>query len=400
MRIAIIIIVLNIIIILIDFLSYRAINESFNQILSKHILSKIVFFIPTILTLGFLAYAIIKTAMGGENIYTANLFYTVFGLFVLFFLPKLNLSIFYLLDSFVFFLAKKHLFINTIGLSVSVILFLFVAHGLSINRDNFQVRTQELTSTKIPSSFNGSKIIQISDLHIGSFHDRPQSIEKMVETINKENADIIVFTGDMVSNYAKELDEFVPVLQKLKANYGKFSILGNHDYGEYVSWKSKEEEHENLEHLKKMHQAAGFTLLNNENRNIEINGDAIQLVGIENWGLPPFPQYGKLAESIENIDENIFTILLSHDPSHWRAEVLNHSFIDLTLSGHTHAMQFGFEIGSWQWSPVSFKYKEWGGLYQDKNQYLYVNRGTGYIGLPGRVGIRPEITKIVLNSAK
>lgn len=396
MRFIIIILLISGLIALLDFLSFRAINTAFGQILSKQLWAKAIFFSTTGLFLLFLGIAFLK-AMNKPNIFTANDFYIAFGLFVLFFLPKLHLSIFYSIDSLVFVLFKKQLFINYFGVALSTFSLLFVAHGIFINKTNYQVRDQIINSTKLNSNSEPLSIIQISDIHIGSFHNNLDAIQKMVDQVNTENPDLIVFTGDMVSNYADEMDEFIPILKQLSAKYGKYAILGNHDYGEYVQWKSEEEELANLEKLKAKHQAIGFTLLDNKNTTLNIKGQSIQLIGVENWGLPPFPQYGKLAESSENLDTSIFTILLSHDPSHWRAQVLDQKFIDLTLSGHTHAMQFGIEIGSWQFSPVAFKYKEWGGLYEQDQQALYVNRGTGYIGFPGRMGIRPEITKLILN---
>lgn len=395
MRFIIIILLISGLIGLLDFLSFRAINTAFEQVLSKQLWAKALFFSSTGLFLLFLALAFFK-ALSHPSIFTANDFYIAFGLFVLFFLPKLHLSIFYSLDSLLFVLFKKQLFINYFGVALSVVSLLFVAHGIFINKTNYQVRDQIISSNKLNSNTEPLSIIQISDMHIGSFHNNLEAIQKMVNQVNAEKPDLIVFTGDMVSNYAEEMDEFIPILKQLSAKYGKYAILGNHDYGEYVQWKSETEELANLENLKAKHQAIGFTLLNNKNTRLNIKGQTLQLIGVENWGLPPFPQYGKLAESSENLDPSIYTILLSHDPSHWRAQVLDQKFIDLTLSGHTHAMQFGIEIGSWQFSPVAFKYKEWGGLYEQDQQALYVNRGTGYIGFPGRMGIRPEITKLIL----
>lgn len=400
MKILFFIILTLAIIVGLDMLSYKAINLRFNQIFTRSIVAKSLFFFTTALALSLLVYGIIRAAMDPSNIFVANYFYTFFGIFVLFALPKLGISIFYLLDQIVFLVIKKQHYINSFGLIVSGISFFWVLHGLTLNKDNFQVRTEQFASLKIPPAFEGFKIIQISDLHIGSFHNHPKSIQKLVEEINEQKPDLIVFTGDLVSNYAGEVDEFIPILSQLSAQYGKYSIMGNHDYGEYVRWKSKAEAQQNIENLKLKHAKIGFSLLDNKNANINISNASIQLIGVENWGLPPFPQYGNLKKSIEDIDQNLFTILLSHDPSHWRAEVLNYPFIDLTLSGHTHAMQLGFELGSWQWSPVAWKYKEWGGLYKEQNQYLYVNRGTGFIGLPGRIGIRPEITSIILSQKK
>jgi len=397
MKLSIIIILIVALLFSFDYLSFKAINLAFSNILTENKIAKIIYLSTSGIILFLLAIAFIRME-NTPNAFKPNLFYPIFGLIVLFFIPKINISIFYLLDSLSFVIIKKHLFINYIGIGISTLLFLFIAHGMTINKTNFQVRKQIITSSKIPASFNNFKIIQISDLHIGSFHNNINAVTKIVNIINQEEPDLIVFTGDMISNYAEEVDEFIPELSKLSAKYGKYAILGNHDYSDYVKWKTKELKEQNLKNLEEKHSKIGFELLNNENKNIVINNDTIQLVGVENWGLPPFPQHGKLKESTQGLDENKFTVLLSHDPSHWRAEVLKFPFIDLTLSGHTHAMQFGIEIGSWQFSPVALKYKEWGGIYSQGKQKLYVNRGTGYIGFPGRVGIRPEITLFVLQN--
>ncbi len=380
-----------------DFFSYKAINSAFDDILKKNLIAKIIFLSSSGIIIVFIVIGLLRLG-STPDAFKPNLFYPAIGLMILFVIPKLNITFFYLLDTISFFLIKKHHFLNLIGLSTSIILFLFILHGILINKTNFQVREQIISSEKIPKSFNNFKIIQLSDLHIGSFHKNSDAVKKIIKLTNAEKPDLIVFTGDMISNYAEEVDEFIPELSKLSAKYGKFAILGNHDYSDYVNWKTKEKKEENLNKLKQKISETGFILLNNENTEITVNHEKIQLTGVENWGLPPFPQLGNLNKSTSGLNENLYTILLSHDPSHWRAKVLKFPFIDLTLSGHTHAMQFGIEIGSLQFSPVKLKYKEWGGLYKSKNQNLYVNRGTGYIGFPGRAGIRPEITKIILKN--
>ncbi len=379
---------------LIDYFNYKAINSAFNNILSNNVFAKLIFLASAVIV--FLLIAIALLRMGNtQRAFTPNLYYPIVTLIILLYIPKINIELFYFLEKIALFIFKKHLFLNYIGIGISAILFLFILHGITINKTNFRLRKQKIASSKIPKSFNGFKIIQISDLHIGSFHNNIDAIKKIVDITNAEKPDLILFTGDMISNYAEEMDEFMPELKKISSKYGKYAILGNHDYSDYVKWKTKENKQENLLKLKQKTADIGFVLLNNENKNIVINNDTIQLIGLENWGLPPFPQHGKLTTAIRGLDENKFTILMSHDPSHWRAEVLNFPFIDLTLSGHTHAMQFGIEIGNWQFSPVALKYKEWGGLYKSKKQSLYVNRGAGFIGFQGRVGIRPEITLFV-----
>ncbi len=220
-----------------------------------------------------------------------------------------------------------------------------------------------------------------------------------MDLINAQKADIILFTGDMVNNVAEELEEFIPQLQQLRAKFGVYSILGNHDYGEYVHWDSEETHQDNMERLFQFQQKAGFKLLRNDSFTIEKEGERIGIAGVENWGLPPFPQYGDLQKSRREIADASFKILMSHDPSHWDAEVHGKSDFDLTLSGHTHGMQFGINIPGIKWSPVKWKYPRWSGLYQEGDQYLYVNVGIGYIAFPGRVGFYPEISVFELSNA-
>ena len=214
--------------------------------------------------------------------------------------------------------------------------------------------------------------------------------------MNQQEADIIVFTGDIVNSKANELNDWLEILSELNAKHGKFSILGNHDYGEYFQWNTPEEKIANLEQLKTYHKEMGFRLMLNENQIFEREGEKIALLGVENWGKKPFPQYGKLNLAMENTQDIPFKVLLSHDPSHWDEEVLDKTDIDLTLSGHTHGMQLAINVGGYSWSPVSMRYPRWKGLYTEKNQHLYVNIGLGYIAFPGRVGTDPEITVIEL----
>jgi predicted MPP superfamily phosphohydrolase len=214
--------------------------------------------------------------------------------------------------------------------------------------------------------------------------------------VNTLEPDLICFTGDMVHNFSEELDPFVDILKQLEAPLGKYAVLGNHDYGAYFNWESTEEEAANLERVKSQIRASGFDLLLNENRTLSLNGSSLSLIGVENWGKPPFPQLGDLEHALEGVNPDHVKILLSHDPSHWDLQVREKEDIALTLSGHTHGMQFGIEIGNFRWSPSKWTYKQWAGLYGENGQQLYVNRGLGYTGFPGRVGIRPEITLLTL----
>lgn len=286
---------------------------------------------------------------------------------------------------------------STIAIILAFVFFLFLLYGISIGKYNYQVKKINLSFPELPSEFNGFRIIQISDIHSGSLGNTKQ-VEKGIKIINDLNPDLILFTGDLVNNVASEIEKWISTFKKLQAKNGKFSILGNHDYGDYVSWPNPESKRKNLEKLIQYHKEIGFHLLLNESVKISKNHSHFNLTGIENWGSPPFPQYGDLKKALNGVDPDGFTILMSHDPSHWKAEVLNFPFpVQLTLSGHTHGMQFGIEIGKFKWSPVKYRYPEWAGLYTSGKKHLYVNRGFGFIGFLGRVGIFPEITLLELN---
>jgi uncharacterized protein len=267
------------------------------------------------------------------------------------------------------------------------------------NRYNYRIRRVQLSFKNLPAAFRGMKIVQISDVHSGSF-DSHHAVQKGVEKIMEEKPDIIFFTGDLVNNKADEIQPYTDIFSKLTAPLGVYSTLGNHDYGDYVQWPSAEEKKKNLDWLKETHGKMGWRLLMNEHVVLEKGEDKIAIVGIENWGAKAgFPKYGKMTDAFAGLREkNIpFKMLLSHDPSHWDAEVRkNYTDIDLTFAGHTHGMQLGVEIPGLKWSPVQYVYKKWAGLYQEGEQYLYVNRGFGFLGYPGRLGILPEITVVEL----
>lgn len=287
-------------------------------------------------------------------------------------------------------------FLTKTGVLIAAVPFVALLYGIAVGRFNYQVNKQILYFDNLPKAFDGFKILQISDWHIGSFNGHINQVKKSVELINKQKADLILFTGDLVNNVAEEAKEFIPILQKLHAPYGVYSILGNHDYGEYVRWDRVEDHQKNMEDLFRYEAESGWKLLRNESVILENNGDSVGLAGVENWGLPPFPQYGDLEKALRNINHTHFKILMSHDPTHWDAEVRPKSDVDLTLSGHTHAMQFGINIFGIRWSPIKWRYPRWYGLYKEGAQYLYVSDGIGYIAFPGRVGFLPEIAVIEL----
>jgi len=287
-------------------------------------------------------------------------------------------------------------FMSWLGLAAGGGLFGTLMYGFN-NKYRYQVTRVKLTYDNLPKSFKGIKIIHISDIHSGSFMDK-QAVQKGVDKIVKEKADLILFTGDLVNDRSTEMKDYMDVFNQLKAPLGVYSTLGNHDYGDYVRWDSREAKTANLERLKQVHGELGWRLLMNEHVVLEKNGEQIALLGIENWSSKGrFPKYGKMNEAYPGTEQYPFKILMSHDPSHWEGEVLSiYKDIDLMLAGHTHGMQFGLELPGFKWSPVQYVYKQWAGLYESKAQKLYVNRGFGFIGYPGRVGILPEITVIEL----
>jgi predicted MPP superfamily phosphohydrolase len=292
-------------------------------------------------------------------------------------------------------ITRSH-FLTWLGLAAGGGLFASLIYGFS-NKYDYQVKRIPLSFKNLPAAFKGLKIVQISDVHSGSFTDKA-AVTAGVDRILALQPDLILFTGDLVNNTADEMTEYIDVFRRLKAPMGVFSVLGNHDYGDYVQWASRAERDQNLERLKQTHGLLGWRLMQNEHTILERGGESIALLGVENWSAKArFPKYGKLSEAYSGANGAPFKILMSHDPSHWDAEVVpKYSDIDLMLSGHTHGMQFGIEIPWLKWSPVQYVYRQWAGLYESGNQKLYVNRGFGFIGYPGRVGIMPEITLLEL----
>jgi predicted MPP superfamily phosphohydrolase len=285
----------------------------------------------------------------------------------------------------------------TMALSASILLTLLFVYGAIFNVYRYSLKKVPLQLLRLPKSFHGLKVVQISDIHSGSLTNK-EAVEKAVQRINALQPDLIFFTGDLVNNIAHEAIFLQDTLGKLRATHGVYSILGNHDYGDYASWPSEAHKTANLLFLKNIHAEMGWRLLMNEHVVIESEGQQIIVAGVENWSASNrFPKYGKLHHALAGAAEDVAILLLSHDPSHWEAEILHHPVpIDATFSGHTHGMQFGFEWGKWRWSPVKYAYKQWAGLYEKAGKFLYVNRGFGVIGYRGRVGIMPEITLFTL----
>ncbi len=299
------------------------------------------------------------------------------------------------------FFASRRKFVSQIGLGLAAVPFLSLIYGIFEGRYNYKVIKQSIFFPDLPDAFDGFKITQISDVHSGSF-DNPEKIEYAIDLVNEQNSDLILFTGDIVNTDAKEMHPWLETFNRIKKHeYGKYSVLGNHDYGEYVTWPSEKAKEANFQAIKNLYGQIDFKLLLNEHTFIEKGGQKIALVGVENWG-HNFKQAGDLNKAAQHLNKEDFKILMSHDPSHWDYEVQHHEKnFHLTLSGHTHGMQFGIEIpGYFKWSLAQYVYKQWAGLYENLGRYVYVNRGFGYHAYPGRVGIMPEITVIELKKGK
>lgn len=321
------------------------------------------------------------------------------GAMILLFVPKLFSSVFLLAEDIVRLFRgfpARSLYVSEATLVMAGVLFLTILFGLTRGKHFYRVRKETLHFPDLPEAFDGFTITQISDVHSGSFSD-VTGVQKGLDLVNAQNSDLLLFTGDLVNNMASEMDPWIPAFTKLKAPYGKYSVLGNHDYGDYMRWESTVAKEANLVRLKEIHGEIGFQLLLNEAIRINKQGQSIALIGVENWGKGGFHKYGDLKQATTNVPDNAFKILMSHDPSHWDEVTVDHDqHVHLTLAGHTHGMQFGIELFGFKWSPIKYFYKQWAGLYNQDGKYLYVNRGFGFHGLKGRIGMWPEITVLTL----
>ena len=355
---------------------------------SQSMLSGALWFLPTVLLL-----------VGGYLFFVSRSFPdhrdTFIFIFILLFLPKLLFFVISLPDLPLryFFTWQVYPF-SLIGTVIAFATIVILIYGRSIGKERFEVKQVEFSSPHLPESFDGYKVLHISDVHIGNWKKNKKAIEKLVSLINQQNADAVMVTGDLVHSVASELDGYESTLSEIKAPDGVYSILGNHDYGLYHHWEKPDQQHDNLEDLKNRQKAMGWKLLNNDHTFLHRGNDSIALIGVENQGRPPFPEYGDLPGAMKGTENTSFKLLLSHDPSHWRREVLD-TDVDLMLAGHTHATQFA--IG--RLSFASLVYDEWSGLYKEGNQGLYVNVGIGYVMFPFRFGAWPEITVITLRRA-
>lgn len=345
-------------------------------------------------------------------------FYNAFALFVLFYVPKFVLvATMFGEDIFRIFegiynsitsntntggsiFSSRRKFVGQLALGLASIPFLSILYGITKGKYNYKVLNYTLFFEDLPPAFDNYKITQISDIHSGSFDNRSK-VEYAVDLVNAQASDAIMFTGDLVNSKTSEMLPWKSIFSKIKAKDGVFSVLGNHDYGDYTRWPSEQAKRKNFDEMLDLQREMGFQLLLDEARYIEKNGDRLAIIGVENWG-KGFKQKGDLKRATSKINPQDFKILLSHDPSHWEYEVVDDKLhYQLTLSGHTHGMQFGIEIpGLVKWSPIKWRYKYWAGLYENEGQVLNVNRGFGYLAFPGRVGIWPEITVITLKKGK
>lgn len=296
-----------------------------------------------------------------------------------------------------FSLPQRRRFLSLIGLGIAALPFGALLYGMYKGKYNFKVLKYTMEYEDLPDSFDGYQITQISDVHSGSFDNR-KKIEYAIDLVNQQKSDVLLFTGDMVNNKTEEMYPWKDLFSTLEAKDGKFSVLGNHDYGDYIPWDTEEAKSANLQELKDLQKEIGFDLLLNESRYLQKGNDRIALIGVENWGKGGFKKAGDLQKAKSAVNKEDFKILMSHDPSHWQEEIVPDDYhYHLTLSGHTHGMQFGIEIPGWiKWSPVKWRYKQWAGIYEEMGEFINVNRGFGFLGYPGRVGIWPEITVITL----
>lgn len=375
--------------------------QSITQLVDKPLFTKIINIAFWTFTIGLISsIVILKLKLDAiAPLLKQQLISTFYGLAISSFIPKLIFVIIITIlyaSNYVFSASESVIIVPIVGLLSGVLPFLVIAYGIFRTVYRFKVHHVTISSQKVPPNFHNFKIVQISDLHLGNFMYRFKILKRAVKLINDLEPDLIVFTGDLVNNYAWELRGWQRVFRNLSATSGKFAILGNHDYGDYSQWKSPEDKKANLVAIKQFYEDIGFQLLLNSTDYVSKNNDEIAIIGVENWGKPPFKQYGDLNKAMKNMRSVPFKILLSHDPSHWPEEVIQDTDIDLTLSGHTHGMQAGIQFKTRQWSPIKYKYEHWAGLYKKGEQYLYVNRGLGWLGFPGRLGMRPEITKLHL----
>jgi len=387
-------------ILLVDILAFYWL-QSITRLIASTFIEDLINIVFWIFTIGLItAIILLKIRLDSIHPYTKQLLVSsLFGLSVSSFIPKIIfvtvISILYFTNNF-FSENESLIIIPLIGLFSGFLPFFIIIYGIFKTLYWFKIYRLKIKFEELPVNFDGLKIVQISDIHLGSFNKRYHILDRAVKQINHLEPDFIFLTGDLVNNHAWELKGWQSVFKNLTAKKGKYAILGNHDYGDYGNWKSENAKQSNFELIKYFYKKIDFRLLLNEAVIIESEDEKMAIIGVEHWGKPPFKKYGDLQKALKQVYEISFKILLSHDPSHWNAEVLRKTDISLTLSGHTHGMQAAFQFKNRKWSPIKYKYKHWAGLYNYHKQYLYVNSGLGWVGFPGRLGVRPEITFIEL----
>ena len=402
------ILIFSFLFLIIDIYAYQSIKTAYKDSSYKSIIAY-AYFGFTAFTLLFMLLSAVNDFRHHGNIITKYTFGLIFSVFIV----KLLIVIFLLLEDFLR-LGKvgvqmyhgenlgisRSEFFNKILLGAASLPLMAFIYGMMRSAYNYQIKIIKIPIKDLPLEFEGLKIVQLSDIHSGSF-TRVEPLIEAVKTINTLDADIFVFTGDLVNDYAYEVEPYIPIFKEIKSKLGNFSVTGNHDYADYVHWENKEDKIENFRIFKKQHEKLGWKLLMNESVRITKGNAHIEIIGIENWGHNlRFKKYGKMNEAMAETHKDSIKVLLSHDPSHWDGEVrIKYPEIHLTLSGHTHGFQFGVETKYFKFSPSQWVYKQWAGLYQKDHQMLYVNRGFGFIGFPGRVGILPEITLFELTKA-
>ena len=385
-------------ILLVDILAFYWLR-SITNLLTSEVLKSAIHIVFWFFTIGLVtAILILKLRLDSvDPMRKQQLVSSLYGLTVSSFVPKfifvVVISIFYF-SNYVFSEEQSLVIVPLVGLFSGFLPFFVIAYAVFSAVYRFKIHHVKIKCDELHESFRRLRFVHISDIHIGSFNHRYHIFDRAIELINKLEPDYIFFTGDLVNNYAWELKGWESTFNQLSAKKGKYAVLGNHDYGDYSVWESPEAKKENFDAIKNFYKEIGFKLLLNQAEVIEINNGQMAIIGVENWGNPPFKQYGDLQKAIKHVVHVPFKILLSHDPSHWSEEVVKDTDITLTLSGHTHGMQAGIRLKNSKWSPIKYKYEHWAGLYTKDNQHLYVNRGLGWLGFPGRLGMRPEITCI------
>lgn len=392
------IILLCLALLIVDILAFYWLH-SITQLITSQVIKNIIYIAFWFFTIGLIfSIILLKSRLDAINPKQAHLFISsLYGLAISSFIPKLIfviiITILYF-TNYVFSENESLIIVPFIGLFSGFLPFFVIIYGVFRTLYRFKIHHISIKFEALPQNFDGLRIVHISDLHLGSFNFRYHILDRAITMINHLKPDFIFFTGDLVNNYAWELRGWGNVLNQLSATKGKYAVLGNHDYGDYSQWESPEDKQTNFEAIKQFYKEIGFKLLLNTSESIEIKNETIAIVGVENWGNPPFKQYGNLQKALKRVKDIPFKILLSHDPTHWNEEVINKTDIALTLSGHTHGMQAGIDLKNQKWSPIKYKYQHWAGLYDHNKQYLHVNRGLGWLGFPGRLGMRPEITFI------